>query len=121
MRPGKKLFFEPYLNLNQYNAHDQCNQRQSIWNNQEEAKKRKLHSEEDRVSGGNRLAQSCSTHQEKLIVLTLLDTGLRVSLAELTKENVDWQMHRLMIYGKSGPYGTKSSATSSPVPRVQPL
>jgi len=35
----------------------------------------------------NRLAQACSTHQEKLVVLTLLDTGLRVSeLAELTKE-----------------------------------
>lgn len=56
----------------------------------------------------NRLAQACSTHQQKLVVLTLLDTGLRVSEFELTKENLDWQMHRLMIYGKGGPYGTKS-------------
>ncbi len=46
----------------------------------------------------NRLAQACSTHQEKLLVLTLLDTGMRVSeLADLTKDNIDWQMHRLMI------------------------
>jgi integrase/recombinase XerD len=44
----------------------------------------------------NRLAQACSSHQEKLVVLTLLDTGLRVSeLAKLTRENLDWQMHRV--------------------------
>jgi|GEM_PF-451404 len=64
-----------------------------------------------------------TTHQEKLIVLTLLDTGLRVSeLATLTKDNLDWQMHRLMIYGKGGPYGTKSKRRIIPLsPRVQPL
>jgi integrase/recombinase XerD len=27
----------------------------------------------------NRLAQACSTHEKKLVILTLLDTGLRVS------------------------------------------
>lgn len=44
----------------------------------------------------NRLANSCESHKEKLIVWTLLDTGLRVSeLAELTKNNIDWQNHRL--------------------------
>ena len=51
-----------------------------------------------------RLANACTTHDEKLVVWTLLDTGLRVSeLASLTKNNLDWQMHRLMIYGKGGP------------------
>ena len=38
---------------------------------------------------------------KKLVILTLLDTELRV--AELTKhnkDNLDWQNHRLMIYGK---------------------
>src|SRR2546425_1947492 len=71
----------------------------------------------------NRLASVCETHQERLIVWTLLDTGLRVSeLAGLTKENLDWQMHRLMIYGKGGPYGTKSKRRIIPLsPRVQPL
>ena len=54
--------------------------------------------------------------------LTLLDTGLRVSeLASLTKDNLDWQMHRLMIYGKGGPYGTKSKRRIIPLsPRLQP-
>jgi integrase/recombinase XerD len=45
-----------------------------------------------------RLANACQTHQERLIVWTLLDTGLRVSeLANLKKENIDWQSHRLMV------------------------
>ena len=70
-----------------------------------------------------RLANACTTHHEKLVVWTLLDTGLRVSeLATLTKDNLDWQMHRLMIYGKGGPYGTKSKRRIVPLsPRVQPL
>jgi integrase/recombinase XerD len=62
----------------------------------------------------NRLGHVCSTHQEKLVVLTLLDTGLRVSeLAELTRENLDWQMHRLMIYGKGGPYMEQNQSVVS--------
>src|SRR5437588_9039927 len=70
-----------------------------------------------------RLANACTTHSEKLIVWTLLDTGLRVSeLAGLTKDNLDWQMHRLMIYGKGGPYGTKSKRRIIPLSAgVQPL
>jgi integrase/recombinase XerD len=56
-----------------------------------------------------RLANACQTHQEKLVVWTLLDTGLRVAeLAGLRKENIDWQQKRLTIYGKGGPYGSKS-------------
>jgi integrase/recombinase XerD len=35
----------------------------------------------------NRLANACQTHEEKLIVWTLLDTGLRVAeLANLTNK-----------------------------------
>ncbi len=56
-----------------------------------------------------RLANAAETHQEKLIVWTLLDTGLRVAeLAGLKKDNIDWQNRRLTIYGKGGPYGSKS-------------
>src|SRR5882724_8218695 len=71
----------------------------------------------------NRLSNACENHRERLIIWTLLDTGLRVSeLAELKKDNVDWQTHRLMIYGKGGPYGTKSKRRILPLtPRVQPL
>ena len=38
----------------------------------------------------NRLASACETHPERLIVWTLLDTGLRVSeLAGLTRDQID--------------------------------
>src|SRR2546427_12220596 len=66
----------------------------------------------------NRLASVCEKHQERLIVWTLLDTGLRVSeLAGLTREHIDWQNYRLMVYGKGGIYGTKSKRRiNRPVP-----
>jgi integrase/recombinase XerD len=71
----------------------------------------------------NHLANACQTHEEKLVIWTLLDTGLRVSeLAGLTKDNLDWQNHRLMIYGKGGPYGARSKRRLIPLSaRVQPL
>jgi len=71
----------------------------------------------------NRLANACQTHEEKLVVWTLLDTGLRVSeLANLRKDNLDWQNHRLMVYGKGGPYGSRSKRRLIPLSaRVQPL
>jgi integrase/recombinase XerD len=71
----------------------------------------------------NRLASVCETHQERLIVWTLLDTGLRVAeLAELTRDQIDWQNHRLMIYGKGDIYGTKSKRRIIPLTnRVRPL
>jgi integrase/recombinase XerD len=49
----------------------------------------------------NRLANACERHEEKLVVWTLLDTGLRLrELSKLTKDNIDWQRHRLTVYGK---------------------
>src|SRR5438067_2515439 len=71
----------------------------------------------------NRLAAACETHQERLIVWTLLDTGLRVSeLAGLARDQIDWQNHRLMIYGKGGIYGTKSKRRIIPLTdRIRPL
>jgi integrase/recombinase XerD len=70
-----------------------------------------------------RLANACQTHEEKLVIWTLLDTGLRVSeLANLRKDNLDWQNHRLMVYGKGGPYGSRSKRRLIPLSaRVQPL
>jgi integrase/recombinase XerD len=70
-----------------------------------------------------RLASACQSHQEKLVIWTLLDTGLRVSeLAKLTKDHIDWQGHRLMIYGKGGPYGSRTKRRIIPLsPRIQPL
>ncbi|MEK7285964.1 MAG: tyrosine-type recombinase/integrase, partial [Nitrospirota bacterium] len=71
----------------------------------------------------NRIANACKTHEEKLIIWTLLDTGLRVAeFSALTKESLDWQTHRLTVYGKGGPYGSKSKRRIIPLSaRVQPL
>jgi integrase/recombinase XerD len=70
-----------------------------------------------------RLANACETPLEKLVVWTLLDTGLRIGeLAKLSKDNIDWQMHRLTIYGKGGPYGKKSKRRVVPMSnRITPL
>ncbi len=47
-----------------------------------------------------RIAQSCTEYEERLVVWTLLDTGLRVSeFSSLCRDNVEWQRHRLMVYG----------------------
>ena len=70
------------------------------------------------------LVQKCLLNfLSALIVWTLLDTGLRVSeLAGLTREHIDWQNHRLMIYGKGGVYGTKSKRHIIPLTdRIRPL
>src|SRR5712691_4086433 len=71
----------------------------------------------------NRLASVCETHQERLIVWTLLDTGLRVAeLAGLTREHIDWHNHRVMVYGKVYPYGSNSNRRIIPLTnRVRPL
>jgi integrase/recombinase XerD len=70
-----------------------------------------------------RFAQAAETHEERLVVFTLLDTGLRVSeLASLTSKNLDWQMHRISVLGKGGPYGSKSKRRIIPLSdRVRPL
>jgi len=57
----------------------------------------------------DKLVNACQKHREKLIIYTLLDTGMRVSeLANLKKENVKWQAGIIEIYGKGGPYGKKT-------------
>jgi integrase/recombinase XerD len=71
----------------------------------------------------NRRANACQTHQEKLVVWTLLDAGLRVAeLPSLTKAHLDWQGHPLTVYGKGGPYGSKSKRRIVPLTdRIRPL
>lgn len=64
----------------------------------------------------DKLVNSCESHQEKLVVWSLLDTGLRVSeLSSLASQNVLWQEKRIVCHGKGGPYGKKSKR------RVVPL
>jgi len=69
------------------------------------------------------LCHSCKTINEKLIIWTLVDTGLRVSeLCSLTPQNILWQQKAIRISGKGGPYGKKSKKRVVPMSRrVQTL
>ncbi len=71
----------------------------------------------------NRLSNACETGEERLVIWTLLDTGLRVSeLASLTRKQIDWQGHRITVYGKGGPYGSKTKRRVLPLSsRIQSL
>lgn len=69
------------------------------------------------------LVNACETFKEKLVVWTLLDTGLRVGeFCALRPENVEWQFERIIVHGKGGPYGTQSKRRVVPLmPRVRRL
>ena len=62
------------------------------------------------------LVNACETFKEKLVVWTLLDTGLRVGeFCTLRPENVEWQYERVIVHGKGGPFGSQTKR------RVVPL
>jgi integrase/recombinase XerD len=64
----------------------------------------------------DRLANACETPTERLIVWTLLDTGLRISeLCNLTAKDILWQQRQLRFKGKGGPYGKKSKVRVVPM------
>ena len=68
------------------------------------------------IEEADRLTNAAENFQEKLIIFTLLDTGLRVAeLSGLTKENIQWQERRLVIYGKGGIYGKKTKRRILPM------
>lgn len=71
----------------------------------------------------DKLCSVCNSVQEKLIVWTLLDTGLRVSeLCSITSQNILWQQKSIRISGKGGPYGKKTKKRVVPMSkRVQSL
>lgn len=50
-----------------------------------------------------KLIQHCRTYKEKLVVLTLLDTGIRVSeLIDIKPTDIFWQRGYILIRGKGG-------------------
>jgi integrase/recombinase XerD len=64
----------------------------------------------------DRLSNACETPTERLVVWTLLDTGLRVSeLCDLSSTNLLWQQRQLRIKGKSGPHGKKTKVRVVPM------
>ena len=76
-----------------------------------------------RSEEADQLCHACQTTDEKLVVWTLLDTGLRVSeLCSLTPSNVLWQQKSLRVSGKGGPYGKQLKKRVVPMSRrVQAL
>ena len=64
----------------------------------------------------DRLSNACETPTERLVVWTLLDTGLRVSeLCDLTPKNVLWQQRQLRFKGKGGPHDKKTKVRVVPM------
>ena len=64
----------------------------------------------------DQLANACASTDEKLIVWTLLDTGLRVSeLTSLTPQQIQWQQRAIRINGKGGPHGKRSKKRVVPM------
>jgi integrase/recombinase XerD len=72
-----------------------------------------------RAEEADRLANACRSPEEKLIVWTLLDTGLRVSaLSALTLDNVQWQQRALSVAGKGTLTARGASNGSSRCPHA---
>src|SRR3954467_14403761 len=71
----------------------------------------------------DRLSNACETPTERLVVWTLLDTGLRVGeLYCLISEDILSQPRPLRFKGKGGPYGKKTKVRVVPMsPRVRTL
>jgi integrase/recombinase XerD len=64
----------------------------------------------------DRLSNACETPTERLVVWTLLDTGVRVGeLCDLTSKNMLWQQRQLRIKGKGGPHGKKTKVRVVPM------
>ncbi len=68
------------------------------------------------VEESDRLVNAGESFQEKLVIFTLLDTGLRVAeFAGLTKDSILWQERRIVVFGKGGIYGKKSKRRVVPM------
>jgi integrase/recombinase XerD len=67
-----------------------------------------------RAEEADRLANACQTPEERLLVWTLLDTGLRVSeLCALTGESIQWQQRSIRVEGKgAAPTGSARRTAS---------
>jgi integrase/recombinase XerD len=75
------------------------------------------------IDESDRLSNACETTTERLVVWTLLDTGLRVGeLCGLTPRNVLWHQRQLRIKGKAGSRGKRAKVRVVPMsPRVRTL
>jgi len=64
----------------------------------------------------DRLSNACETTTERLVVWTLLDTGVCVGeLCDLTSKSVLWQQRQLQVKDKGGPHGKKTKVRVVPM------
>jgi integrase/recombinase XerD len=64
----------------------------------------------------DRLSSACEAPTERLVVWTLLDTGLRVGeLCSLTARNILWQQRQLQVKGKTGRHVQKTKVRVVPM------
>lgn len=62
------------------------------------------------------LERACETGQERILIWTLLDPGLRVNeFTSLSRDYIDWQGGKLIIFGKGRPYGYKTKWCGIPM------
>ena len=71
----------------------------------------------------DRLINACITFREKLVVWTLLETGLRVSeFCNLSRKEIQWQEKQVVVWGKGGRFGLRKKRRLVPLPgRVNQL
>lgn len=66
-----------------------------------------------RAEDADRLANACTTPDERLVLWVLLDTGLRVSeLCSLTGESIQWQQCAIRVNGNRVPSGSGRRSAS---------
>ena len=64
----------------------------------------------------DRQSNACETPTERLVVWTLLDTGLRVGeLCGLTSKDILWQQRQLRFKGKGGSHGKRTKVRAVPM------
>lgn len=63
------------------------------------------------------LEGACKDIEERLLVLTLLDTGIRINeFCQLIKNDIDWQNDEIRIlHGKGGPFGQEGKHRTVPM------
>ena len=71
------------------------------------------------IEESDRMLAETKTVEEKLCVWGFLETGLRLSeLADLTREQIQWQQRTIRIKGKGGPYGKRSKFRVVPISKL---
>ena len=71
------------------------------------------------IEESDQLMTAAQSVQERLCVWGLLETGLRVSeLADLKRDQLQWQQRAIRVKGKGGPFGKRSKLRVVPISKL---